>query len=119
MYSPVTNYELNEPGSVLILVVFDYDQFSSNDLAGICVIAAKDIPRLPGGAFDDPTAPQRKIMLLPVIMPPATTALKELELRSKSGDSVASDFWKSHKKYLTKPGHRSSIVPKFPLTLGF
>ena len=87
---------------MLVLSVFDHDLLCANDLAGICVVACKDIPRLSGAAFDDPNAPQRKILLLPLITPKTTTALKELELRDRLGDSVAGEFWKAHRKYLDK-----------------
>ena len=84
-----------------MLAVFDYDMISSNDFAGLCVVACKDIPRLDSGiaSLGDPDAQVRKNLVLPLIHISATVTLHELETRKEASDSEASDAWKVYKKF--------------------
>ena len=87
-------------GTVLLLSVFDHDLVGSNDFAGMCVVACKDIPRMasPQASFTDPNAPQRLNLTLPLFhYSKETSAFAELDARAHLGDSKANEFFKSDK----------------------
>lgn len=90
-------------GTVLLLSVFDHDLVGSNDFAGMCVIACKDIPRIlsPQASFviTDPNAPQRANLTLPLFQysAPGTPVFTELDNRAHLGDAKATEFFKSDK----------------------
>lgn len=98
---PANEKDLDRKGSILMLAVFDYDMMSSNDFAGLCIVACKDIPRLDSGiaSLSDPDAQVRKNLVLPLIHISPTVALHELETRKEASDSEASDTWKVFKKF--------------------
>ena len=94
--------------------MYDYDVIGSNDLAGLCVVACKDVPRLSGGtaSLTDPNATERKNLTLPLFHASETLALQELDDRHQLDDKEAAAFWKTYKKLLetTKFGrHRRAF----------
>lgn len=98
--SPARQTEINVDGAVLLLSVFDHDLVGSNDFAGMCVVACKDIPRMtsPQASLTDPNAPQRLNLTLPLFHYTAETpAFAELDSRAHLGDAKAVEFFKSEK----------------------
>lgn len=87
-------------GAVLLLSVFDHDLVGSNDFAGMCVVACKNVPQMtsPHTSLTDPNAPQRLNLTLPLFhYSKATPAFVELDTRAHLGDSKANEFFKSDK----------------------
>ena len=89
-------------GAVLLLSVFDHDFVGSNDFAGMCVVACKDISRIlsPKASLSDPNAPQRVNLTLPLFhysTSGVTPVFAELDNRAHLGDAKATEFFKSDK----------------------
>ena len=102
-HRPAKENSLDENGAVLMLAIYDHDVIGSNDFAGLCVIAGKDIPRLSARtSTSDPDAVQKRNLILPLFTPPETIAFRELEMRHHLNDSDATNFWKSQRKFMEK-----------------
>ena len=100
--SPARETEVDVDGAVLLLSVFDHDLVGSNDFAGMCVVACKDIPRIlsPQASLSNPNAPQRANLTLPLFhysTPGVTPVFAELDNRAHLGDAKAIEFFKSDK----------------------
>lgn len=98
--SPARQTEIDVDGAVLLLSVFDHDLVGSNDFAGMCVVACKDIPRMnsPHASLSDPNAPQRANLTLPLFCySTGTPVFTELDNRAHLGDTKAIEFFKSDK----------------------
>ena len=98
-------------GTVLLLSVFDHDVVGSNDFAGMCVVACKDIPRIasPRVSLTDPSAPQKKNLTLPLFRFTRTTSVfSEMDVRSHLGDAKAAHFFKVY-KYQSPLGDLSPV----------
>lgn len=111
LYSPAEKEEMDTEGAVLLLSVFDHDVVGSNDFAGMCVVACKDIPRIasPQASLTDPSAPQRKNLTLPLFRFTRTTAVfSELDSRSHLGDAKAEHFFKLY-RYQSPLGDLSPV----------
>ena len=104
-HRPAAKEPLQNPGTVLLLSVFNHDLFGPNTLCGICVVPCTDIPFLSpvSSAFDNPNATERKNLMLPLFqITESTIALKELRMRanSQAPDPKASEFLKTNKQIL-------------------
>ena len=69
-------------GSVLSLSVYSH-HLIGHEFVGMVVVDGTEIPRLSGdfSVIDDPSAPQRKICQLPLVVDTMTPALEELVKR--------------------------------------
>ena len=94
---------MNKEGAILLLAVYDHDLIGSNDFAGLCAIACKDIPQLSHHpSVTDPNAPHAKNLILPLFTPMETAVFQELEARRSMNDSDANELWKSQRKFMDK-----------------
>lgn len=95
--SPADESVMTMDGAILLLSVFDHDVVGTNDFAGMCVVACKDIPRLVSAeaSLIDAEAPQPKNLTLPLFhYSQQTSAFAELDVRARLGDNQANDFFK-------------------------
>ena len=83
---------MNKEGAVLLLSVFHHSVIGSDEFAGMCVVACKDIPHFTPD-------PQRKELTLPLFRYSTKTfALAELDARASWGDPKANSFFKLDSK---------------------
>ena len=102
-YRPAKESDMNKDGAILLLAVYDHDLIGSNDFAGLCAVACKDIPKLSNRPSPtDPNAPHAKNLILPLFTPLETAVFKELEARHSMNDPDAIEFWKSQRKLIDK-----------------
>lgn len=87
-------------GAILLLSIFDHSTIGSDQLAGMCVVACKDIP-------DSTSDVLQRNMTLPLFrFIDMTFSFAEIEARVHFGDTKASHFKSSVKKllsYLPRP----------------
>lgn len=118
---------MDTEGTVLLLSVFDHDVVGTNDFAGMCVVACKDIPRMasPEASLIDPNAPQRKNMTLPLFHFDFTRDIPvftEIDARSRLGDTKAVHFFKTYRHQsllgdLSPVRRRSSVFGSINLSV--
>ena len=121
---PANQTEVDRNGTVLLLSVFDHDVFGTNDFAGMCVVACKDIPRLSSSqtSLTDPRATQRRNMTLPLFRcTKASLAFKEIDVRAHQGDAKANNFFKVCKNQnflgdLSLLRHRTSLFESISIS---
>ena len=101
---PAAEVEMATEGAVLLLSIFHHSSISSDQLAGMCVVACKDIPHSTADM-------DGRTLTLPLFrFIDMTFSFAEIEARANFGDAKANLFKSNIKKllsYLPRPRSRS------------